>query len=330
MKAMNMKMMRVAVQMDAFDRLDAPEDTTLAMMRGALRRGAEIFVYQPNDMSWKSEGSGALTARGAFVAAWDDPAKIPQLAAPSEENLAGFDVVLLRQDPPFDMAYITSTYLLELIADQVLIVNDPRAVRDAPEKLFIARWPDLMPPTLVSGDAASIAAFLARHGDIVLKPLYSYGGKGVVRLGAQAPETAIVDYLRDLGGLPCVAQKFIPEIVKGDKRVLLVDGQIAAAYSRVPKAGEFRVNIGAGAHIKPCEIAAEERAVIARFSGELARRGILFAAIDLMAGLVGEINVTSPAGFFDANTLYGLQGADRMEEKFWNMIEGRLAKKRAS
>lgn len=319
------KNLRVAVQADPLLSLDINFDSTLAMMRAALKRGYKVFFYDAKDLSWHNDRSGGkLWARGAWIRDWPETAPWPTMSAPEMAHIGDCDVVLLRQDPPFDMAYITSTYLLEMVSAQTLVVNDPRAVRDAPEKLFITRYPDLLPPTFISGDANAIDAFRAQHGAIVLKPLYSHGGKDVVRIAPETSGAAIGHYLSHQGKLPCIAQKFIPAVAEGDKRVILINGVIVAAYRRVPKPGDFRANVSAGASIEAIAVTPRERKMVGKFSRTLVENGILFAGIDVIGDYIVEVNVTSPTSFLVADELGKLKGPNRCAERFWDAIEQRL------
>ena len=320
------KNLRIAVQADPLQSLKPDIDNTLALMRAALRRGYAVFFYEPKDLRWRNEGDQAgLWAHGAWVQDWPEAAPLPQMGATEAINLGDCDVLLLRQDPPFDMAYITSTYLLEHIMDRVLVVNDPRMVRNAPEKLFITHFPDLQPPTLISADAGAIDAFRAQYGVIVLKPLYSFGGNGVVRVAPEAGSAVIENYLAHQNGLPCIAQQFIPAIAAGDKRVVLINGVIAGAYRRVPKAGDFRASVRlAGATLESATVTPREKSMIDRFARKLVEQGILFAGIDVIDTYVSEINITSPTGLLGVNKLNNLTGAQRCEEKFWDAVEQRL------
>ena len=317
--------LRIAVQADPLLSLDVNHDSTLAMMRAALKRGYKLFYYDPKDLSWHNDRTGGkLWARGAWVRDWPEAAPWPTMTAPEMAHIGDCDVVLLRQTPPFDIAYITSTYLLELIAATTLVVNDPGAVRDAPEKFFIARYPDLLPPSFISADASAIDAFRAQHGAIVLKPLYNHGGKDVVRIAPEANGAAIGHYLAHQGKLPCLAQKFVTAVTAGVKRVLLINGTIIGASRRIPKAGDFRASSAAGATAEACGLAPRERKMIARFNRTLVSQGILCASIDIIGDYVTAINVATPGGFAEIDTFGKRQGPDRCAELFWDAVEQKL------
>lgn len=313
--------LKIAVQMDAFARLEAATDSTLCLMRAAFVRGYRLFVYQPADLRYVSDGAaGKVCARGAWLTAWPDVAILPVLGDEEVLDLGMIDVLLMRQDPPFDMAYVTATYLLELLPPRVLFVNHPRAVRDAPEKIFIARYPHLLPPTLISADDAAIRAFAQQHGTLVLKPLYGFGASGVIMLSPNDPLALLEGYRREQNGLPFIAQKFLPQVAAGDKRVLLLDGQILGSVNRVPQPGAFLANLHAGGRAEGTNVTPQEEALVMEFAGDLAARGIFLAGVDIIGDKITEINVTCPSTIVDANQANGLQGSGRLEVKFWDSV----------
>ena len=317
------KNLRIAVQADPLLSLDVNHDSTLTMMRAALKRCYKLFYYDAKELSWHNDRTdGKLWARGAWVRDWPETAPWPAMTAPEMAHIGDCDVVLLRQTPPFDMAYITSTHLLELIAATTLVVNDPRAVRDAPEKLFLTRYPDLLPPSFISADAGAIDAFRAQHGAIVLKPLYGHGGKDVVRLAPEANGAAIGHYLTHQNKLPCLAQQFVPAVTAGVKRVLLINGAIVGACLRIPKDGDFRA--GSAAAPEACAVAPRDRKMIDRFSRTLAAQGIICATVDIAGDYVIAVNVAAPGGFADIDLLCNRAPADRCAEKFWDAVEQKL------
>jgi glutathione synthase len=242
------------------------------------------------------------------------------LGEPRRAELAAFDVVLLRQDPPFDLAYITTTHLLERIAPGTLVVNDPAQVRNAPEKLFVMDFPDLMPPTLITRDLAEIKAFRSEHGDIVMKPLYGKGGEAVFRL---APQDLNFGSLYDLFAVTFreawVVQKFLPAVRHGDKRIILVDGEFAGAVNRVPAPDDLRSNMVRGGAPKATDLTARERDICARIGPSLRERGLLFVGIDVIDGFLTEINVTSPTGI---RAIKALGGPD-VAAMIWDRIEAK-------
>jgi glutathione synthase len=250
----------------------------------------------------------------------DEPGDHFTLGEPRRAELTAFDVVLLRQDPPFDLAYITSTHLLERLAPRTLVVNDPTQVRNAPEKLFVMEFPDLMPPTLITRDLAEIKAFRARHGDIVMKPLYGKGGEAVFRL---APQDLNFGSLYDLFAVtfrePWVVQKFLPAVRDGDKRIILVDGEFAGAVNRVPAEDDLRSNMVRGGVPAATDLTPREREICKRLGPSLRERGLLFVGIDVIGDYLTEINVTSPTGIRVIKTL---GGAD-IAAMIWDKIEAR-------
>lgn len=318
--------LRIAVQMDAFAKLEAATDSTLCLMRAAYARDHRLFVYQPADLRLVSDGqAGKICAQGAWVTNWSEASTaLPQLGAMEVLDLSTVNVLLMRQDPPFDMAYVTATYLLELLPPRILFVNHPRAVRDAPEKIFIARYPHLQPPTLISSDSAAIRAFGKLHGTLVLKPLYGFGASGVIMLNPDDPVALLEGYRREQNGLPFIAQKFLPQVATGDKRVLLLDGQILGTVNRVPQTGAFLANLHAGGRAEAATVTPEEEALVMEFAGDLAARGIFLAGVDIIGDKITEINVTCPSTIVDANQANGLQGAARLEEKFWDVVARKL------
>jgi glutathione synthase len=307
--------LKVAVQMDPVTGINIDTDTTFAMMLEAQARGHSLWVYQPDRLSMED---GVVTARGRSLtlkAVKGDHASLGDLEV---RVLAEMDVVLMRQDPPFDMAYITATHFLETIHPATLVVNDPREVRNAPEKLFVTGFPGLQPPTLITSDPDAIDDFRARHGDMVLKPLYGGGGSGVVRLKADDPN---LDALLELHGMisreQVIAQKFVPAVSRGDKRVLLVDGEPVGAINRIPADGQVRSNLARGGRAAAVELTARDLEICRIIGPELRRRGLLFVGIDVIGDYLTEINVTSPTG---AQQLKRFGGADAAAV-LWDRIE---------
>jgi glutathione synthase len=307
--------LKVAIQMDPIEGINIETDTTFAMMLEAQTRGHGLWVYQPDRLSLED---GRVTARGRALnlrAVVGDHHKVGNLEV---RDLAEFDVVLMRQDPPFDMAYVTATHFLETIHPATLVVNNPSEVRNAPEKLFVTGFPGLQPPTLITGDPEAIYDFRARHGDMVLKPLYGGGGSGVVRL---KPDDPNLDALLELHAMisreQVIAQKFVPAVSKGDKRILLVDGEPVGAINRIPAEGQVRSNLARGGRAEAVELTARDREICETIGGELKLRGLLFVGIDVIGDYLTEINVTSPTG---AQQLKRFGGADAAA-KLWDRIE---------
>ena len=286
--------LKVAVQMDPLEAIKIEGDTTFLMMLTAQARGHSLFVYTPDRLSLEE---GRVLARGRSVSVNDVKGDHARFGDWELRDLSEFDVVLLRQDPPFDMAYITSTHFLDVVHPGTLVVNNPAEVRNAPEKLFVTGFPGVQPPTVITSDVEAIYDFRARHGDIVLKPLYGGGGSGVARLLADDPNLdAMLDLHRMIGREPVIAQKFIPAVSKGDKRILLVDGAPVGAINRVPDAGQIRSNLAVGGRAEAVELTDRDRELCEIIGPELKRRGLMFVGIDVIGDYLTEINVTSPTG----------------------------------
>src|ERR1700726_964463 len=307
--------LRVAVQMDPIERINIRGDSTFALLLEAQRRGHEIAYYTPDRLALRSDRVTA-TVRPLHVR--DEESDHFKLGEPERVDLTRFDVVLLRQDPPFDLAYITTTHLLERIRATTLVVNEPAEVRNAPEKMFVMQFPDLMPPTLITRDLAEIKTFRAEHGDIVMKPLYGKGGEAVFRL---AQEDLNFGSLYDLFSVTFreqwVVQKFLPAVRHGDKRIILVDGEIAGAVNRVPAADDLRSNMVRGGTPKETDLTARAREICATLGPSLRERGLLFVGIDVIDGNLTEINVTSPTGI---RAVAALGGPD-IAAMIWDVIE---------
>ena len=309
--------LKVAVQMDPLDSISIAGDSTFALMLEAQARGHSLFVYQPDNLAFSP---GAVLARGQQVLVRDVEGN-HYCAAPFETvDLSGFDVVLMRQDPPFDMAYITATHILEHIHPGTLVVNDPAQVRNAPEKLFVLEFADLTPPTLVTRDLAALMDFRAEHGDIILKPLYGNGGAGVFKMtSGDGNFMALVELFQQSFREPFIAQKYLPDVTAGDKRIILVDGEPAGAINRLPQPGETRSNMHVGGEARPTELTEREREICARIGPELKKRGLLFTGIDVIGDYLTEINVTSPTGIREVKAFGGADIAALL----WDAIEAR-------
>ncbi|WP_353216469.1 glutathione synthase [Sandarakinorhabdus sp.] len=288
--------MRVAVQMDRIETINVAGDSSLALMQEAQARGASLFHYLADDLSAEN---GRVRALARPLTVGSQPgAHFEWLGPPRSIDLADdVDVVLMRQDPPFDMGYITATHLLEQVQHATLVVNDPAQVRNAPEKLFVLRFPDLMPPTLVTKSLAEAMDFRARHGAIVVKPLYGNAGTAVFLIDKNDGNLpALVELFGSVWREPFMVQAFLPDVALGDKRIVLVDGQPAGAINRLPKQGEIRSNLAAGGSAQPTGLTPREQEICARIGPELKQRGLIFVGIDVIAGCLTEINVTSPTG----------------------------------
>ena len=311
--------LKIAVQMDPIERINIRGDSTFAMLLEAQQRGHAIAYYTPDRLALS--GARVFTTVQPLKVR-DEPGDHFTLGEPRRVELAEFDVVLLRQDPPFDLAYITLTHLLERVHPRTLVVNDPAQVRNAPEKMFVMEFPDLMPPTLVTRDLAEIKAFRAEHGDIVMKPLYGKGGEAVFRL---APQDLNFGSLYDLFAVtfrePWVVQKFLPQVREGDKRIILVDGEFAGAVNRVPAADDLRSNMVRGGAPKATDLTPREREICKRLAPSLRARGLLFVGIDVIGDYLTEINVTSPTGIRSVKAL----GGPDIAAMIWDRVEAKRA-----
>jgi len=308
--------LKVAVQMDPIQGINIDTDTTFHMMTEAQDRGHSLWVYQPEHLSMED---GEVTARGRSAAVRPTKGDHVTLGTFERRDVRDFDVVLMRQDPPFDMAYISATHFLERVHPHTLVVNNPAEVRNAPEKLFVTGFPGLQPPTLITRDPVAIDDFRARHGDMVLKPLYGGGGSGVVRLLPGDPNLdALLELHAMIGREPVIAQKFVPAVSKGDKRVLLVDGEPVGAINRVPADGQVRSNLARGGRAEAVDLTDRDREICAIIGPELRKRGLMFVGIDVIGDYLTEINVTSPTG---AQQLKRFGGADAAAA-LWDCIEG--------
>jgi glutathione synthase len=309
--------LKVAVQMDPIERINIRGDSTFALLLEAQRRGHTLSYYTPDRLALRDGRVFAAVQPLAVRDCQDDHFK---LGEPRRTELAELDVVLLRQDPPFDLAYITTTHLLERIHPRTLVVNHPAEVRNAPEKMFVMEFPELMPPTLITRDLAEIRAFRAEQGDIVMKPLYGKGGEAVFRL---APQDLNFGSLYDLFAVTFreqwVVQKFLPAVKDGDKRILLVDGDFAGAVNRVPAPDDLRSNMARGGTPRETDLSPQEREICARLGPALRSRGLLLVGIDVIDGLLTEINVTSPTGI---RAVAGLGGPD-VAGLVWDRIEAK-------
>ena len=312
--------LRVAIQMDSIELADPDLDTTVLMALSAQARGHRLWMYGPDRLALED---GRVTARAFPLQVRASRGDHFTLGEPTVLDLADdVDVVLMRQDPPFDMAYITATHILEHVHPATLVVNDPVEVRNAPEKLFVTRFEGLQPPTLVSRDPVAIADFRTRYPDMILKPLYGGGGSGVARL---KPGDGNLDSLLELhfalGREPVMCQAFLPAVSRGDKRVLLVDGEPVGAVNRVPAEGAVRSNLHVGGRAEAVELTTRDREVCAIIGPELKARGLIFVGIDMIGDWLTEINVTSPTGAQQLKRFTGVDATERM----WDAIEARRA-----
>jgi glutathione synthase len=308
----------VAVQMDPIQSINIAGDSTFALKLEAQRRGHSLFYYETKTLALNN---GRLFASGADVSVRDEPGNHVTIGEKRRVDLGAFGVILMRQDPPFDLAYITATHLLEHVMPETLVVNDPAHVRNAPEKLFVTRFGEFMPPTLVSRDPAELRAFRAEYRDIVMKPLYANGGAGVFRIKEDDENFAsFVETFSLMFREPFMVQKYIPEVRSGDKRIILVDGVVAGAINRVPPPGDSRSNMHVGGRPEPARLSSREEAICARLGPELKSRGLIFVGIDVIGGYLTEINVTSPTGIREIKRF----GGNDIAALIWDAIEARL------
>jgi len=308
----------VAIQMDPIETVNIESDSTFALALEAQARGHRLYHYLPRHLSL---AEGRVIAKARRLKVQRARGRHARLGVFETLNLARMDVVLMRQDPPFDMAYITATHVLEHISRKVLVVNDPASVRNAPEKLFATHFPELMPPTLVSSDRDEIVRFRRHHGEIILKPLFGNGGSGVFRVRKDDENfNAMLESFATFYREPIVVQRYLPEVRKGDKRIILVDGEAVGAVTRVPPKGEARANLHVGGKATKTTLTARERDICAALGPELKARGLVFVGIDVIGNYLTEINVTSPTGIQEINRLDGTA----LEKRVWDAIELRL------
>ena len=312
----------VAVQMDPIEHINIAGDSTFALMLAGQARGHRLFHYTADALNY---ADGRVWTRAHPVTVQRVAGDHYRFGEPVTLDLGSeADVVLMRQDPPFDLGYITATHLLERIMDRTLIVNDPASVRNAPEKVFVLDYARFMPPTLVTRSLEEARSFLREHGEIVVKPLHGNGGKAIFRVGADGANlSALIEVFNMTWREPHMIQAFLPDVAKGDKRIVLVDGEVAGAINRLPGVGEIRSNLAVGGSAEKTVLTPEEREICAALGPELKRRGLIFVGIDVIGGKwLTEINVTSPTGIvaierFDGTDVAGL---------IWNAIEARIAR----
>jgi glutathione synthase len=311
----------VAVQMDPLDSINIAGDSTFALMLSAQARGHMLYHYAAEDLNY---ADGRVWARAHPVSvqrvdgdhfAFGDPVKL--------DLGDDADVVLMRQDPPFDLGYITATHLLERIAHKTLVVNDPAQVRNAPEKMFVLDYAQFMPPTLITRSLDEARAFLAEHGEIVIKPLHGNGGKAIFKVGSDGANlSALIEVFNTAWREPHMVQAFLPDVAKGDKRIVLVDGEVVGAVNRLPGEGEIRSNLAVGGTAARTELTPDEVEICAVLGPELKKRGLLFVGIDVIGGKwLTEINVTSPTGIVAIDRFNGTDTAARI----WEAIERKIA-----
>ncbi len=308
----------VAIQMDPIETINIDADSTFVMALEAQRRGHGLYHYLPQHLSFREN---RLIARARKLEVRREHGNHASLGEFHELDLAACDIVLMRQDPPFDMAYITATHLLEHIHPQTLVVNDPAHVRNAPEKLFVTHFAELMPPTLITSDREPIEAFRAEHKDIIVKPLFGNGGAGVFHLKPDDENLfSLLEMFTQMYREPVIVQRYLPEIRQGDKRIILIDGEPVGAVLRMPAEGEARANFHAGGAARQTPLTSRDREICAAIGPALKQRGLIFVGIDVIGDYMTEINVTSPTGIQEINRLDNV----RLEERLWDAIEERF------
>lgn len=314
--------LKIAVQMDPIEDINIKGDSSFALMVAAQERGYDVFEYHVESLTLDADDR---------LSAECSPVKVQRVQGDHFEKGAGVrldlgkdvDVILMRQDPPFDMGYITATHLLERIADETLVVNDPASVRNAPEKVMVLDYRRFMPPTLVTRSVDEVRRFMAEHGAVVVKPIHGNGGKAIFRVPADGDNlTALFEVFNQTWPEPHMVQPFLPEVAEGDKRIVLIDGEVAGAINRIPGEGEFRSNLAMGGSAEKTGLTQREQEICAAMGPELKRLGLTFVGIDVIGGkYLTEINVTSPTGIvaiseFDGTDLAGM---------IWDAIEARLS-----
>lgn len=309
----------VAIQMDPIESIDINGDSTFALALEAQARGHALFHYQPQDLAFVNN---RLYATARPLTLRRELGNHHSFGTAERLDLAGLDVVLMRQDPPFDMSYITATHLLEHIHPQTLVVNDPAEVRNAPEKLFVTRFPELMPPTLITSSREEILAFRAEHQDIIVKPLYGNGGAGVFHLKPGDENlNSLLELFTELYREPIIAQRYLPEVRQGDKRIILVDGEPVGAINRIPAAGESRSNMHVGGKAVSSVLSPRDQEICHTIGPALREKGLIFVGIDVIGDYLTEINVTSPTGIQEIDRY----DSTNLAAKVWEVIEAKRA-----
>ncbi|MCA0199263.1 MAG: glutathione synthase [Proteobacteria bacterium] len=310
--------LQVAIQMDPIESININADSTFVLALEAQKRGHTLYHYLPRKLSFRE---GRVIARARTLTVRRELGKHYDLGPEQELDLRTMKVVLMRQDPPFDMAYITATHVLEHIHPKTLVVNDPVHVRNAPEKLFVTHFEGVMPPTLISADVEEIRAFRRDHKDIIIKPLYGNGGAGVFHIRPDDENLgALLEMFTTTWREPVIVQRYVPEVRKGDKRIILIDGKAAGAINRVPAAGEARSNMHVGGRPEKTELTKREHEICEIIGPALRERGLIFVGIDVIGDYLTEINVTSPTGIQEINRFNGAS----LEADVWDAIEARL------
>jgi glutathione synthase len=313
--------LNIAVQMDHISTISIAGDTSFALMLEAGRRGHRLFHYTPDRLAMFGN---RLFASIEEVGVRDEQGNHFSLGSPVRTDLAEMDVILLRQDPPFDMNYITTTHMLERVHPRTLVVNDPAWVRNSPEKIFVTEFPDLMPETLITRDAREVDAFRKEYGDIIVKPLYGNGGAGIFHLHeADRNLASLLEMFSQMFREAFIVQRYLKEVRKGDKRIILIDGEAVGAINRVPAAGEARSNMHVGGRPEKSSLTPRDRQICDAIGPVLRDRGMIFVGIDVIGNYLTEINVTSPTGLQEINRFDKVV----LEDRIWDAIEKRLGRK---
>ena len=311
--------LKVAVQMDPIQSINIDGDSTFVLMLEAQSRGHQLWHYHVKDLTL---ASGKVLARMQPVTVRREKGNHYSLGEMAEHDLSTMDVVLMRQDPPFDMAYITATHILEHVHPKTLVVNDPASVRNAPEKLFVMQFPELMPDTIITHDAEQVRKFRQKHGDIIVKPLFGNGGAGVFHLRPEDSNlNSLLEMYAEKSREPLMIQQYVPAVRLGDKRIILVDGVPMGAINRVPAEGESRSNMHVGGRPEAVALTERDKEICARIGPELKKRGLTFVGIDVIGDYLTEINVTSPTGLQELARFDGIH----LEKAIWDAIESRKA-----
>lgn len=310
-----MRKLRIAIQMDEVASLKPRTDSTLLIGLEAQARGYELYYYTPDKLTWCD---GKITAAGYRITLHPDPEHYYDLGEVTTLDLTTMDVVLLRQDPPFHMPYITTTYLLEMLPPKTLVLNNPASVRNHPEKLFPALLRQFMPPTLITADVGEIEHFYYQHKDIIIKPLYGFGGRSVLRLkDGDDNFHALLEVQFFASKEPVMVQAFLPEVKTGDRRIILIDGKVGGVMGRIPAENEIRANFRVGGTAAKAELTPKQREVCDLLGPMLKEKGLIFAGIDMIGDYLTEVNLTSPTGMVQMNKLYGI----KLEAMFWDAVE---------
>jgi glutathione synthase len=310
--------LRVALQMDAIESVNPLADSTYALGLEAQNRGYSLFHYHPDNLSWSQDGT---VVKGESIRILHNQKPFVHLEKQETRNLSDFDVVLMRQDPPFNMHYTTVTHLLEKVSEKTLVLNNPFWVRNSPEKLLIMDFPQLIPPTLITRNKDAVLEFRTTHKDIIIKPLYGNGGAGVFLLReGDSNLSALFEMFTQTWPEAFMVQQFLPDVVKGDKRIILVDGEPIGAINRVPNQGETRSNMHVGGRPEPCDLTQRDLEICKTIGATLKERGLLFVGIDVIGDYLTEINVTSPTGLQELSRFNGINAAGMV----WDAIVARV------